>query len=86
MDGGETSSRQIMLRTTRQALREVQPSRRMQLKKSNCPNTEGGVGAHGTLEMVADQALPARGEDAWGRAPRLAGWPPAEGLPPPREG
>jgi hypothetical protein len=70
---GETSFRQTMPRTTRQALREAQSSRRMQLKRSNCLNTEGGARAHGTLGMVADQALPARGEDAWGRAPKLAG-------------
>jgi hypothetical protein len=75
-----------MPRTTRQALREAQPSRWTQLKRSNCPNTEGGVSSHGTLGMVADQALPARGEDAWGRAPKLAGRPPAEGLLPPGEG
>jgi hypothetical protein len=45
----------------------------VQLRKSNCPNTEGGVRARGTPGMVAGQALPAREEDAWGRAPRLAG-------------
>ncbi len=60
-------------RITRQALKEAQPSRRMQLRKSDCPNTEGGVRAHGTLGMVADLAPPAREEDAWGHAPRLAG-------------
>ncbi len=51
----------------------IKPSRWMQLRKSDCPNTEGGVRAHGTLGMVADLAAPAREEDAWGRAPRLAG-------------
>jgi hypothetical protein len=37
------------------------------------PEYRGWSQAHGTLGTVADQALLARGEDAWGRAPRLAG-------------
>ncbi len=72
-----------MPRTTRQAPRGAQLSRRTQLKKSDCPSTEDGARAHGTPEMAADQALPPRGGDAWERAPRLAGWLPAEGFPPP---
>jgi hypothetical protein len=45
----------------------------MQLQRSNCPNTEGGARAHGALGMVADQALPARGEEAWERVLRFVG-------------
>jgi len=71
---------------TKQAPRGAQPSQRTQLKKSDCPSTEGGARAQGTLEMAADRALSPRGEGAWGRALRLAGWLPAKGHPPPGEG
>jgi hypothetical protein len=75
-----------MPRTTRQVPRGAQLSKQTQLKRSNCLNTEGGARAHGTLETLADQAQPARGEDAWGRAPKPAGWLPAGGSPPPGGG
>jgi hypothetical protein len=75
-----------MPRTTRQAPRGAQLSRQTQLKKSNCLNNEGGARAHGALEMLADRAQLARGEDAWGRAPKPTGWLSAEGLSPPGKG
>jgi hypothetical protein len=53
--------------------REAQLSKRMQLRKSNCPHNKGGVRARQATRLVAGQALPARREDAWGHAPRLAG-------------
>ena len=75
-----------MPRITRQAPKGAQLSRRMQLKRSSCLNTEGGARAHGTLETLADQAQPARGGDAWGRAPKPVGWPSTGGFPPPGGG
>jgi hypothetical protein len=73
MDGGETSFSQTMPQTTRQALRGAQSSRRMQLKRFSCLSTGGGARAHGILGRMGDWALPVRGEDAWGRAPKPAG-------------
>jgi hypothetical protein len=64
----------------------ARPSRRTQLKKSDCPSIESGARAPGTPEIAAGQALPLRGEGAWGHALRLAGWLLAEGPPPPGEG
>jgi hypothetical protein len=86
MDGGETSFRQITPRAARRVPRGAQLSRRTQLKRSSCLSTEGGVRVHGTLGALAARARPIREEDALGRAPRPAGWLPAEERPPPEGG
>ncbi len=83
---GETSFRQITLRAARRVPREAQPNRRTQFKRFNCRSTGGGVRAHGILGTLAVRVRPAREEDALGRAPRPAGWLPAEERPSPEGG
>jgi hypothetical protein len=84
-DGGETSSRQTMLRTTKRVHRGAEPSQLMQPKRFNCQNTEDGDRAHGAMRMVVGQMLPTREADAWRRALGVTGRPLAGGFPPLRE-
>jgi hypothetical protein len=72
MEGGETSFRQTTLQAARRAPRETQPSRQTQLERFSCRSTGDGVRAHGILGILAVRVRPAREEDAWGRAQRLA--------------
>ena len=64
MDGGETSFHRITLRAIKQVPKGEQPSRRMQLKKSNCRNTGDGARVQESLGTVAGQAPLLREEDA----------------------
>ncbi len=72
-----------MLRTTRRVHR-AELSQLMQLRRSNCKNTEGGARARGAMRTAAGKMLPTREADAWGRAPGAMEQPLPKGLPPPR--
>jgi len=56
----------------------AQSSKRVQPKKSNCQSTRDGARVQESLGTVAGQVPLLREEDAWGRAPRFAGWPQAK--------
>ncbi len=75
MVGGETSFRQTIPLMTRQAPKGARTSKRRQLRKSSCRNTEDGVRAQEGRGAETDPARSPREGDARERAPRLGEQP-----------
>ncbi len=71
-----------MLRITRRVHR-AELSQLMQLRRSNCKNTEGGARARGAMRTAAGRMLSTREADAWGvgARPRNHGATTAQGAP-----